>query len=279
MPPTTAIDRFKRIAKDNGLPPSPRAAGAVVSLAQRAQFDSRQLAVQIGTDAALTAAIIALANRDTARLERARSLDAALAQIGPQMSAGLLHHALTNGAFPYSDDPRLQHAWTRIEEDAKFASALAMTLGSVPADLVRTYCALRDCGTLALMPCFPGTKSSDAFENADAQAASIEIDHARAGALLASSWGLEPGLVDAIRNHHAPDAIAPHGQGGDVSQQLIAIGLLADWVRAPDFCPDWERTRPFIERALGCSADQIQGLLGHTRRSAPRTSREPVCEI
>jgi uncharacterized domain HDIG len=51
----------------------------------------------------------------------------------------------------------------------------------------------------------------------------LEIDHEEVGAIIASTWKLNPVITDAICHHHAPKQAAPDHQG------LVATVALADF--------------------------------------------------
>ncbi|MCL2340956.1 MAG: HDOD domain-containing protein [Proteobacteria bacterium] len=51
----------------------------------------------------------------------------------------------------------------------------------------------------------------------------LEIDHEEVGAMIASTWKLNPVITDAVCHHHAPEQAAPEHQG------LVATVALADF--------------------------------------------------
>lgn len=280
------IDRFKRIAKDNGLPPSPRRVGAVLALIRRAHCEAHQLESLLGVDAAFTAAFIAFANDARAPSQPpVSSLRAALAMVGSGTAVALLGESLTHGAFPYSDDPRFEAEWARTQTQTEIGSRIAASLGNLGADLAHTFLVLRDCAILCLLPCFTGTDATldprEPHQEEDARA----VSHPRAGALLASSWGLNDAIVTAIRDHHRLDAGEPPAHGGSMTDfslgqpwlphsqkpaptlvhRLIALGQLVDQAQAhaqrgtSSRC--WEQVLGYATRALDRPADQLQQLV------------------
>lgn len=268
-PPRSPIDRFKRLAKDNGLPPSPRAVGALLALLRSDQCTLLDLETLIGTDAALTAALIGFANSGLVRSESAASsLSTALARLGRDAIVTLLTEALSSGAFPFSDDPRLDDEWERTATLARIGTQLATQLESVPPDLAHTFVVLRDCAVTCLLPCVAReSPRPDVMQSGDADTA-LGIGHAGAGALLAASWGLDAMLVAAIRDHHALEPVVSHGS--TQSRTLIAVGVLADEVFARARRSDsreWAAGRGYVKRELRLATAQSEQLIERVRRS------------
>lgn len=275
--PRSPIDRFKRLVKDNGLPPAPRVVGALLALMRSDRCTRPQLEALIGTDTALTAALIGFSNSGIGRsVPPASSLKTALARLGPDTIVALLTESLSSGAFPFSDDPRLDDEWARTATLACIGAQLAVQLEHMPPDLAHTFVVLRDCGVTCLMPCVARKdRQPDTTQPAD-ENATLGIDHAHAGALLAASWGLDAVLVAAIRDHHAFGTGATSLEGTQPARSLIAIGVLADEVFARtdrSHSKEWEPGRAYVERelrlAIGQSEQLVECILSSLGRAAP----------
>lgn len=234
----TPIERLKRIVKDNGLPPAPRGVGMLLASMRRPQFDVRQCESILESDAAFAAAVIAFANSGAANARGcASSVAAALAQIGHGTAITLLGEALASGAFPYSDDSRLDAQRSRTALGVALAAQLVELASDAAPDHIRTFIALRDCAVMSLLPCFARSAAEGIPSAPHQEEQSWGVTHTRAGALLAASWGLDDALVGAIRDHHRSDldAMATRRTAlppADHRQEMIAIGLLVDQAQA-----------------------------------------------
>ena len=210
------IARDELLAALRDLPPLPSVLLELVESLGHEELSASQYAVKISRDQALAAKTLRLANSSFyGRGGQVRSVAEAIAVLGLRTVRGIVTAAGLAGSF--RRHPGFDHDafWRHSIGSALSAQALADELRRDDGDLAFTVGLLHDIGRLALASAFaPAYAEVEQWRRdkdcpiGDAERAVLGIDHAEAGGLIARHWNFAPGIVDAIRQHHAPPAAA-----------------------------------------------------------------------
>ena len=244
------LDRHELLAAQRGLPPLPSVVLDLIASLGQVELGAEQVAAKISRDQALVAKTLRLANSSFyGRGRQVGSVAEAITVLGLRTVRAVVTAAGLAGSF--SRHPGFDHGafWRHSFGSALCAQALADALGRDDGDLAFTVGLLHDIGRLALASLFaPAYAEVDNWRRdrdclgSDAERAVLGIDHAEVGALIAQQWNFAPGIVDAIRQHHAPapmpaqvtlagiahvaDVIAHAlGMAGDADEAVPMLGL------------------------------------------------------
>ena len=228
-----------------------------------------RIAAVLGTDQALTAAVLRHANSALAMPNRRiASLREALARIGLRALSGVLVRAcsaplLDRGLPPYALPRRV--AWRHAATASLAARDLARLLAAPAAEEASVAGLLHDVGKMVITSVVPEA-AAEAVALArsrrmpvwQAEAQVLGFHHGHVGAALLRSWHLPEPLVDAVAWHHEP---------GETTNRLAMIVHLADAaahavgaVGSGGAClqPDWD---PAEAHLLGATFAQLDHFL------------------
>ena len=223
----------------NTLSTLPEVAAGILPHLLKMPFNTAQLAVMIEADAAMTAGVLALANRlNIAGADGSASLAEVIDALGP---AALRDAILSVGVVRVFDDktdmdakrplPRRQLALHTLGVACAAAAIAQSALDEPQRGLAFTAGLLHDIGKAALDEAMPKS-----FEQLVVQArqkqqglAAVEqehlgLTHALLGKRLAEKWHLPEAITQAIWLHHAEPQLLPEMPGG----QLVMVVALAD---------------------------------------------------
>lgn len=247
----------------------PIIAQRVMTLVRDERSSVDQIAALLGTDQALTAAVLRDANSARAMPNRRiASLRQAVARIGQRALSEVLLRTcagplLDRGLPPYALPRRV--AW-RHSATASVAARDLARLGKTPGGEEASVAGLlHDVGKMVLTSVVPEA-AAEAVSIArsrrmpvwQAELHVMGFHHGDVGAALLRSWGLPEVVVDAVAFHHEP---------GRTENQLAIVVHLADAaahavgaVGSGGAClqPEWDPTQA---EALGASPEQIQTFL------------------
>ena len=271
-----SLDPADVLARVKVLPPLPHAVFALrAALADDAVRVERVVAA-IANDQALTIAALRLANSS---FYGVRGRVATLRDAVQILGLGTLSAAVTTAAVMAAFDPRdcpafdFDASWRHAIATALSAQALAVARG-LDGETAYVSGLLHDIGRLVLAVHYPvafaesmqRVADDDAFQ-VDAERATLGIDHAEIGAMVAGHWGLAPAVVDAIRHHHdLPDTAAGStgAHPGPALQQVdlvhladnityaLGLSMSEDEMVPPLSIDAWER--------MGLSSDELDRL-------------------
>jgi len=262
-----------RMAREIGIPPCPAILGRLSAEMRQKEPDTRKLAALIGTDIALSAALLKFVNSPFYGLRtRATNAHQALSVIGLRAGANLVTGLVLRQAFPASSSPLMQRFWDGSSRVAAAALAAARRLRGIDIDEAHTYALFRDCGMPVMIKKFADyAKIFDSLERTPgAQVTVVEemryrYSHARVGYALARGWLLPEPFCRAILYHHDFEKVA----GGQrevepANRKLVAFGLLMEQLAAfragGSLCPDWESGEQFVLETFGITAEEIIAL-------------------
>lgn len=196
-------------------PDLPAAAVHILRLAERRTVGLDELAEVIGSDPALSGAIIRAINSSFYGLRRkVTSVRQAVALLGLQSVQTLvLGLSLSNAVPPDARDAEVAAYWRRCVYSAAAARALAARFlpGSVEDCFIAAL--LMDLGTLMLDQALGERYGRVAraarthSELAACETSALDVNHAEVGAMLVRHWGLPAALEVPVGAHHGPQTV------------------------------------------------------------------------
>lgn len=233
------ITQDQLLAALRDLPALPSVVLELIESLGHEALSATQLATKISQDQALAAKTLRLANSSFyGRGRRVGSVAEAIGVLGLRTVRSVVTAAGLAGSF--RRPPGFDHDafWRHSIGSALCAQALASELGRDDADLAFTVGLLHDIGRLALASAFaPAFAEVQQWQRdkdcpaAEAERAVLGFDHTEVGGLIARHWNFTPAIVDAIREHHAPQATAELTLTGiaHVADAIVhALGLAGD---------------------------------------------------
>lgn len=272
--PADLMARAEPHAREIMVPPCPDILVDFVAQMRAPAPNLRRLSSLIGSDVALSAALLKTVNSSFYRLTaKASTVQQALAILGLRASANLISGLLLRQAFPVRANPLMQGFWTSTSMLAQCATGLATRLKCIPPDEAHTYMLFRDCGIAAMIARF--ADYGDIVElfrckpSARAMAAELHryrYQHARVGYAFTRNWMLPETLCLSILHHHDFEHLGDELPEYDtVNHKYIAFGLLADQVVAlragGGLCPDWPSEESFVLETLQLQPEDVVALV------------------
>jgi HD-like signal output (HDOD) protein len=266
-----------RVAREIGIPPCPAILARFSAEMGQEEPDTRKLAALIGTDIALSAALLKLVNSSFyGSRTKATNAHQALSIIGLRASANLITGLIFRRAFPPGSGPLMQRFWDENSRVAAAALVAARQLTGINLDETHTYALFRDCGMPVMIKKFADyAEHFDSLEYtpgvkviADEEMC-YRYSHAQVGYALARGWMLPEPFCRAILYHHDFEKIAAgHRDVEPADRRLVAFGLLIEQIAAfrsgRGLCPDWESGERFVLETLGITPEEIIALARET---------------
>lgn len=265
-----------------GIPPRPSILDEIDREMHKAEPDFKHLADIIGSDVALAASIIKVANSPALGMgRRVRTVPDALLVLGLKLTVHTIAAIVLQRIFP--NVPHLERFWDSAARCARVSRWLVMQLRcvrTISPDDAFTFGLFRDCGIPVLMIPFPDYAGTLAEANRNDTApftavehAALGISHTELGADLAADWRLPEEVILAIRRHHDADLF---GLKTDEMTQvraamLSAVALVADHLTQ-------EITGLSLDCEWGKLGERAQVLLGLTPESLAQL-QENAAEI
>lgn len=215
MGPGGAIDWQLRTARTPGLPTLPTTLVRVLEVANDPNCSAEEIAAAISWDPALSSKVLALVNSAYVGLvQQVGSLQQATALVGVARVRSLAFSASLDTLLP----PVKRRAafdrtefWRHLLGTALVARCWARDVPSVDREEAYMAGLLHDIGKLLLDLQSHAAYARIVKDAREAQCplwrqerAGLQIDHARAGAMLLEHWGLPDRLVAAAKRHHSP---------------------------------------------------------------------------
>lgn len=269
-PPDSGIDL---IAREIGIPPCPAILSRFSVEMRQAEPDTRKLAALIGTDLALSAALLKLVNSPFYGLRtKATSAHQALSIIGLRASASLVTGLILRQAFPPDAGALMQRFWDKSGDVVAAALAVARRLSGIDLDEAHAYALFRDCGMPVMINKFGDY--ADIFDRLEhlpgnhvvaLEETSYRYSHARVGYALARGWLLPEPFCRAILYHHDFGKVASGRREVEpANRKLVAFGLLMDQIAAlrsgGSLCPDWVSGERLVMETFRITPEEIIAL-------------------
>jgi HD-like signal output (HDOD) protein len=202
--PDTALIRVKLC----NLPPFHDAAKHVLCLKDRHDLDTRRIARIVGSDPALAAEVLFLANSSLFGFpSRIQVLNHAVALLGLDRVTALAVTVATR-ALLGQGGPLADQCWRHSAASAIIAAEFAEPFG-ISKDGAYTAALLHDVGRLGLLKSYPleygvvlGTEYQSLEAVLEAERTLFQVDHSDAGAWLAGYWAFPASFIEVCERHH-----------------------------------------------------------------------------
>jgi putative nucleotidyltransferase with HDIG domain len=225
----------RRVAGTCDLPPLPAVASRALSLARSQNTKADDLAKVVLTDGPLAARVLKISRSVLyARRHPPSTLREAIVTVGFAALRKILIAASARTAYRV-DDAIAQQLWAHALATALAADELAVVAGQPRGGDSFIAGLLHDIGRLVFHLSDPeGYRSVIGKSEADEEAV-FGVHHAAVGACLATQWGLDQTVSEAILLHHADDAapLARRLATADRIAREIGYGSWSE-ERAPD---------------------------------------------
>ncbi|MBZ9556528.1 MULTISPECIES: GGDEF domain-containing protein [unclassified Modicisalibacter] len=259
------------------LPSLPTVVMRVIELARAPDVNTQEIVTTLGSDPALSARLLSLANTVIyAGYRPAEDLSQAVHRVGLEgtlsmaLGCSLVFTATEHDAQALD----LERYWQRSLIGALIARSLAESLSLPDSGALFTAALLQDIGILALHASVPAryralhAEAGDHRRLVEAERQAFGVDHAMVGAWLAERWGLSQRMRDWIAGSHDP-LIEDAGPAARAANCIIAAGGIADgWLQgeaalslemaAVEACFSLD-TESLIERLMGLQ-EQLPGV-------------------
>ncbi|WP_294250172.1 HDOD domain-containing protein [Propionivibrio sp.] len=214
--PTMALELPQVVGQIGTLPSLPAVIMELIQSLGDENIDTHQLAKKIGSDQALVAKMLRVANSSFYGLQgKVTSIQDVVVVLGLRSVRTLAMAAAVTGSFSSRNAvPGFDFSsfWRHSMGTALCARALARRL-KLSEENAFTAGLLHDIGRLVLVACFPAHLTAVmAYRNThdclwlDAERAVIGIDHAGIGEALTAHWKFPSSIRESVACHHALDA-------------------------------------------------------------------------
>ncbi len=205
---------FASVARTCELPPLPAVAMRALSLARDPNTEAAELSHVVASDAALSARVLRISRSVVyTRRHPPRSLKEAIMTVGFQALRKILITASARAVYEKSDSAT-EGLWNHALATALASEDLAMSLKLQDGGWGFVCGLLHDVGKQIFHMSAEETFHQVWMEVADGRGTFSELEkelfgleHALVGASLASQWGLDDDLAEAILFHHKPDEL------------------------------------------------------------------------
>lgn len=237
--------------RDITIPPCPELLSALMHEMRQPDPDPAEITRIAGSDVALAAALMRVANSPFySRARSATTVAEAVTLLGMGQTAAILTGILTRNAIPVNS-PLLEHFWETSTRRSLAMAFIARQLYGVDAEVAQTCGLFMHVGLPILLQGLRGYSGTlaEALARQDrsfteTENAAHRTDHAVVGAIVARTWHLPPVIAFAIRLHHDFTVLRvssiPAGVRTLVAVAAVAEHLVADFEGVPRQ-PEWER--------------------------------------
>jgi putative nucleotidyltransferase with HDIG domain len=233
--------RAEVIAKKN-LPTIPVVLAKILQLSNNLDANGKDLIAVIEKDQALTGKMLRLANSAFfGQSRRVATIPRAVVLLGfstvRNLALGVkVWDALGTGI----SRPRLEELWTHSVAVAAAAKMVSARLRVGDPDETFTAGLLHDVGRLVLAMRFRddywkavgGPAEADGIEVMERE--HFGVDHAEVGGWMLEAWALPPGIVEAVRLHHAASGRQSGPNVLALTDRLVALSDLAAGTLRPE---------------------------------------------
>lgn len=256
------------------LPPCPSVLAELSLEMRKEQPHPLRVMQLIGSDVALSAGVLKIANSPPFSLGKPlTSIAEALALLGMRQIFSLVINELLRKTLVLGDEPLpdLDTFWDGAASSARVCSELARMLPGTTPDMAYTFGLFHDCGIPILLRRFPSYRDTlrqpldGGRPLTSIEDAAHGTNHAVVGYLMAKSWGLPEPVVRGIGAHHDYAVFEHDSSLPQEALTLIALNLIAERVvqqlfDGPDE-HDWGRGRSGAARFFGFPREELDDLV------------------
>lgn len=263
----------------NRLPSLPAVAVRVVEVASREDCTPADLVALVSRDPALCAELLRVVNSAESGTNRqVGSIDRAVLLLGLNRVRSLALGLSLPAMRPQSrwDRAAVGHSLSSVG-GALLARELAVRLGHPSPDDDLLAGLLRDLGVLLLQQTFPAAWAAHAARSGDPLGGDLcgrereifGVDHAEVAAEVLRRWNLPDDVVEPIRHHHDPEALAgtPHAARAGV---LWFAGLLTRLESLVEHPAALDRVLAVADERFGMSRSALVEFLEAARPKIDR---------
>lgn len=234
------INRELDLARDSGpvkdivIPPCPQLLVQLQTELAKADPDPRTVSSIAGSDVAMAAALIRIANSSLyARREPVKSVTQAVSMLGVKPTAHVLAGFLLRNAIRI-DSTLIEHFWESSTRRSLAMAHIARQMYGVDTEVAKTCGLFIHVGIPVMLQGVRGYSGTlvEAMARQDrtfiqTENAAHRTDHAVVGAIVAKTWRLPAIVAYAVRLHHDFSVLTDGGVDMEV-RQLVAIAAIAD---------------------------------------------------
>ena len=269
----------EQIAHDIGIPPCPAILTRLVRETRSDEPDFRRVGQLIGSDVALAATMLKIANSPFYGLRtKASTVQHALALLGLSTVTQVVTGLLLRQAFPGGSGAGMERFWKSSMATGLIASLLARETRRADDGLAHTFGLFRDCGMPLMMQKFPiygdildGSALAAGDPILEIEGERYAMNHCRVGARLAQSWHLEEMPCFAILHHHDLCTwFDDRTEQMPEARELVSLGLVAEhlYCRATgQICREWDSCGEIAAALLGLSSLKLDDLAARVKAS------------
>jgi HD-like signal output (HDOD) protein len=236
------IDRELELARTKGpvrdiiIPPCPELLLELRKEVDQSDPDPAVISRIAGSDVAMAAALIRIANSPMyVRTRRVSTVAEAISMLGVGPTIGVLTGFLTRNAIRIKS-PLIEHFWETSSHRALAMGFIAQQMYGVNAELAHTCGLFCHVGIPIMLQGVKGYSSTftEALARQDRTFTETEnvahrTDHAVVGAIVAKTWRLPPLIVAAVRLHH-DFAVLRMEKFPLEARTLVAMALVAEYL-------------------------------------------------
>lgn len=220
--------------RDITIPPCPELLVALQVEMRKADPDPAEISRIAGSDVAMAAALIRIANSPLyTRSRPASTVVEALAMLGMGQTEAILTGFLTRNAIPVNSS-LVEHFWETSTRRSLAMAHIARQLYDVDANVAQTCGLFCHVGIPILLQGVKGYSGTlaEALARQDRSFTQTEnavhrTDHTVVGAIVARTWRLPPVIALAIRLHHDFSVLQDQAIAPEV-RHLVAIAAVAE---------------------------------------------------
>ena len=224
------------LARGIGIPPRPATLVDLHAEIAKDDPDFPRIAKLVGSDVALSAAMLRIVNSPAYALSRrCDTIDQAVGLLGLKQTSAVVTGLMLRKVLP-TDGPQLTRFWDVSAKRSYAMTRLARGLKhvAIDVDVAQSFGLFCDVGIPLLMRRFPDYGATLCACNqetvrsfTDVEQERHQTDHALVGSLMGRSWGISQVVCQSIRRHHDYAAFRDAGVP-DAVTRLIAMGLVAE---------------------------------------------------
>jgi HD-like signal output (HDOD) protein len=231
--------------RDIVIPPCPELLTELQVEMRKADPDPAEITRIAGSDVAMAAALMRIANSPMyARSRPARTVAEAVAMLGVGQAVAILTGFLTRNTIRINS-PLVEHFWETSTRRSLAMAFIARQLYGVDAEVAQTCGLFMHVGIPIMLQGVRGYAGTfaEALARQDRSFTQTEnavhrTDHAVVGAIVAKTWRLPPVISIAVRLHHDFTALRVESIPAEV-RNLVAIAAIAEHLVA-----DFEGVKP-----------------------------------
>ena len=260
---------LQALVRDIGIPARPQMLVDLQNELERDDPSIKRVADIAGSDVALSAALLKMANSPLMGLSRrVETVDHAFQLLGFAQCQAIFTEIVMRKLLP-ANGAGMVRFWDVSAKRARAMTYLARTRRVVPPALAHTYGLFAEIGIAILMLRFPGPSGYLAtLDRCNAHEGSITaleqslhgVDHALVGALTARTWGVSQTAVLAGRLHHEYSSWM--GPMPPQVRELVALGLVCETIiqryQGMNRHVEWSKGGATALAALGMNDDDLE---------------------